>query len=289
MNPSLQDLLARLELEPIEKNLYRGESEDLGWGRVYGGQILGQALAAAVRTVPAERPVHSLHAYFLLPGDVSLPVVYQVDRARDGGSFTTRRVTAIQRGEAILVLAASFQEAEESWSHQDAMPEAPDPESLEDDLERFRRQRDRLPAFIVEHLTTPGPFEVRSVDPIDDPVAPTPGPAEAMMWLRARGDLPDDDALHRTLLAYASDANFLTTALRPHGVTWLSGEVMLASLDHAMWFHRPFRLDEWLLYAIDGPAAGGARGLVRGRIFNQAGELVVSTAQEGLVRRRKKR
>lgn len=286
MTTALSDLVAHLALEPLEENLYRGQSQDLGWGRVYGGQILGQALAAASLTVPDDRPVHSLHGYFLLAGDVSRPVVYQVDRIRDGRSFTTRRVTAIQNGRAILTLAASFQVVEDAFDHHDDMPDVPAPEDVEDDRVRYARYADRLPAFVRDFALASGPFETRTVDPIDDPLRPSPAPARSMYWLRASGTLPDRPDLHRNLLAYASDTNFLVTALKPHGVTWLNPAVMLASLDHAMWFHRPFRLDEWLLYVIDAPSAHGARGLVRGRIFSRSGELVVSTTQEGLMRRR---
>ncbi|TVR04305.1 MAG: acyl-CoA thioesterase II [Deltaproteobacteria bacterium] len=286
MTTALSALLEHLDLEPLEENLYRGQSQDLGWGRVYGGQILGQALSAASMTVPEDRPVHSLHAYFLLAGDVSRPVVYQVDRIRDGRSFTTRRVSAIQNGRAILTAAASFQVEEEAFDHQDEMPEVPAPDDVEDDRERYARYGDRVPSFVRDFVAAPGPFETRTVDPIDDPMHPSPAPARSMYWFRANGTLPERQHLHRNLLAYASDSNFLVTALKPHGVTWINPAIMVASLDHAMWFHRPFRLDEWLLYVIDAPSAYGARGLARGKIFSRDGRLVVSTAQEGLLRRR---
>lgn len=287
MSTALQGLLEHLELEPLEENLYRGQSQDLGWGRVYGGQILGQSLAAAARTVSPDRPVHSLHGYFLLPGDVNHPVVYQVERVRDGGSFTTRRVVAIQHGRAILTMAASFQVREEAFDHQDPMPDVPGPDEVEDDRKRLERMGESLPRFVRQWLEAPSPFETRTLEPLDHIFEPTPGRAVNAYWLRARGKLPAEESVHSNLLAYASDSEFLTTALKPHGLTWLNREVMLASLDHAMWFHRPFRLDEWLLYVIDSPNAFGARGLVRGRIFTEEGKLVVSTAQEGLMRRRR--
>ncbi|MDB4967024.1 MAG: tesB [Myxococcales bacterium] len=281
----LDELVTQLALERIEENLFRGQSQDLGWGTVFGGQVLGQALSAAVQTVPSERHVHSLHAYFLRPGDVHKPIVYDVDRIRDGGSFTTRRVVAIQSGHAIFNLAASFQKSEPGLEHQDEMPEAPAPESLETEQEISKRLT-RLPAFVRARAEAERPFEMRPVDPGDDPLAPPPQPARRMVWLRTIGRLPDDPALHHYLLAYASDYSFVTTSLLPHGVTWLTPGMQIASLDHVMWFHQPFRVDEWLLHVMDSPAAHGARGLVRGRLFTRDGRLVASTAQEGLIRRR---
>jgi acyl-CoA thioesterase II len=282
----LDQLVKLLALERIEENLFRGQSQDLGWGTVFGGQVLGQALSAAVQTVPAERAVHSLHAYFLRPGDVNKPIVYDVDRIRDGGSFTTRRVVAIQSGNAIFNLAASFQKSEPGFEHQDAMPEAPEPESLPTEQARYAAHLARLPEFFRERAARPRPFELRLTELEDDPFQPTPRPARRMLWLKAQGTLPDDPALHAYLLAYASDHAFVTTSLLPHGVTWLTTGMQVASLDHVMWFHRPFRVDDWLLYVIDSPAAHGARGLARGRIFTRQGVLVASSAQEGLIRRR---
>ena len=282
----LDELVELLGLERIEENLFRGQSQDLGWGTVFGGQVLGQALSAAVQTVPAERHVHSLHAYFLRAGDVRRPIVYDVDRIRDGGSFTTRRVVAIQGGHAIFNLAASFQREEGGFEHQDAMPEVPPPEALPTEQELAARIGDRLPPALRERAAAGRPFEMRPAAPGDDPVAPAPQPPQRAVWLRTAGRLPDDPALHRYLLAYASDHSFVTTALLPHGVTWLTPGMQIASLDHVMWFHRPFRVDEWLLHVIDSPAAHGARGLVRGRVFARDGRLVASTAQEGLIRRR---
>jgi acyl-CoA thioesterase II len=286
MSTVLDDLVKLLALERIEENLFRGQSQDLGWGTLFGGHVLGQALSAAVQTVPAERHVHSLHAYFLRPGDVAVPVVYDVDRIRDGSSFTTRRVVAIQNGKAIFHLAASFQKQEEGFEHQDEMPEAPPPESVPTEQERVAAYAPRLPRFVRERATFEHPFELRAVGPADDPFLPAKRPAQRLVWLRATGRLPDDPALHRYLLAYASDHAFLTTALLPHGVTWLTPGMQIASLDHVMWFHQPFRVDEWLLNVMDSPTAHGARGLARSRIFTQDGRLVASTAQEGLIRQR---
>jgi acyl-CoA thioesterase II len=283
---TLDELVTQLALEKIEENLFRGQSQDLGWGTVFGGQVLGQALSAAVQTVPAERHVHSLHAYFLRPGDVHKPIVYDVDRIRDGSSFTTRRVVAIQSGHAIFNLAASFQKDEPGFVHQDEMPDVPSPESLKTEQEIAASLEDRLPRFLRKRAAAERPFEMRPVNPGVDPLAPAPQPARRAVWLRTAGKLPDDPALHRYLLAYASDYSFIGTALLPHGVTFLTPGMQIASLDHVMWFHQPFRVDEWLLHAMDSPAAYGARGLVRGRIFTRDGRLVASTAQEGLIRQR---
>lgn len=282
----LDELVELLALERIEENLFRGQSQDLGWGTVFGGQVLGQALSAAVQTVPSDRHVHSLHAYFLRKGDVKKPIVYDVDRIRDGSSFTTRRVVAIQSGQAIFNLAASFQTPEPGFEHQDDMPEAPPPESLQSEQELAAKLGARLPKFLRERASAPRPFELRYVDPDDDPLAPATRSPRRMLWLRASGRLPADRALHAYLLAYASDHGFVTTSLLPHGVTWFTPGMQVASLDHVMWFHRSFRVDDWLLYVIDSPAAHGARGLARGRIFTRDGALVASCAQEGLIRQR---
>lgn len=286
MNPLLEKLVNLLALERIEENLFRGQSQDLGWGTVFGGQVLGQALSAAVQTVPPERHVHSMQAYFLRPGDVSKPIVYDVDRIRDGSSFSTRRVVAIQSGKPIFNLAASFQKLEPGFEHHDEMPVAPPPESLATERERSAALLQRLPSLLRARRFSESPFDLRPVDDVDDPFLPTPRPPHRMVWLRAVDALPDDPALHRYLLAYISDNSFMTTALLPHGVTWFTPGMQLASLDHVMWFHQPFRVDDWLLYVIDSPSASGARGLVRGRIFTRAGVLVASTAQEGLMRQR---
>jgi acyl-CoA thioesterase-2 len=287
MSDVLDHVLALLDLERIEENIFRGQSQDLGWGRVFGGQVLGQALMAAGRTVPDDRQVHSFHAYFLRPGDVKAPIVYDVDRIRDGSSFTTRRVVAVQHGEAIFNLAASFQKPEEGFSHQEPMPKVPAPESLPTDQERLAAHAKRLPGFMRESALSERAFEMRTVDDGEgDPIYPEAlGPHRAV-WLRTTGKVGDAPLLHACLLAYASDYSFLTTALRPHGISWLSAGVQLASIDHVMWFHEPFRADDWLLHVIDSPKAHGARGLVRGSVYARDGRLVASTAQEGLMRKR---
>lgn len=284
---ALDDLVRLLALERIEENLFRGQSQDLGWGTVFGGQVLGQALSAAAQTVPSDRRVHSMHAYFLRPGDVSKPIVYDVDRIRDGSSFTTRRVVAIQSGQPIFNLAASFHKDEPGFDHQAAMPAAPPPLGLETDQERFAAVAQRLPKFALAGATAERPIELRMVDASDDLFHPEPRDPRRMVWLRAVGPLPDNPALHAYLLAYASDFSFVTTALLPHGVTWLTPGMQIASIDHVMWFHRPVRIDEWLLYVMDSPSAHGARGLARGLIFAADGTLVASAAQEGLIRKRK--
>lgn len=285
MRGKLQALVDHLSLETIEDNLFRGPSQDLGWGRVYGGQVLAQAIQAAAATVPNEHRIHSMHAYFLLGGDVNRPVLYDVDRIRDGGSFTTRRVVAIQHGRAILNMAASFQKEEGGLEHQDVMPNVPPPEDIPDDRIRNQAIVDKLPAILRPRAVVDTPFDIHTVDEIDDPLHPTPRPPTRMHWMKTSGALPDDFHLHATLLAYASDHSFLTTSLQPHGITWLTKGMQLASIDHAMWFHQPFRMDEWLLYVIESPAASNARALVRGRVFNRQGTLVATTSQEGLIRR----
>ncbi len=287
----LTELVAQLALEKIEENLFRGQSQDLGWGTVFGGQVLGQALSAAVQTVAHEgddaRHVHSLHAYFLRPGAVDRPIVYDVDRIRDGGSFTTRRVRAIQNGHVIFNMSASFQKDELGFSHQDAMPEAPPPESLETEQDRIRPHTSKLPKLMADRALAERPFELRPVAPPgESPWSSEPRPARRMVWIKTTGALPDDLALHQYLLAYASDYSFLTTSLLPHGVSWLTPKMQVASLDHVMWFHQPFRVDQWLLHVMESPAAHGGRGLVRGQVFSSDGRLVASTAQEGLIRQR---
>ena len=281
----LNHLLGLLALERIEENLFRGQSQDLGWGTVFGGQVLGQALSAAAQTVPPERQVHSMHAYFLRPGDVSAPIVYTVDPIRDGRSFTTRRVVAIQHGKAIFNLSSSFQTPEPGLDHQPTMPDAPPPESLQPERELAKLIAHKLPESMRSRATGVRPIELRHVNP-NNPLKPAVMAPRRQVWMKAIADLPDDPAVHRYMLAYASDFGFVTTALNPHGVSWMSRRLQVASIDHAMWFHRDFRMDDWLLYDIDSPSASGARGLVRGQIFNRDGVLVASTAQEGLMRHR---
>ena len=284
MSNVLDELVELLSLERIEENLFRGRSQDLGWGQVYGGQVLGQALSAAAQTVPKERVVHSLHAYFLRPGDVQRGIVYEVDRIRDGRSFTTRRVKAIQKGRPIFNLSASFQTQEQGFEHQDPMPEVPGPEGLMSHQELARKRVDKLPPPLRAWALADRPIETRPVDP-EDPLTPRERPPRRAMWYRSAGALPDDPALHRYMLAYASDFHFLVTSLQPHGVSWLSPGMQVASLDHAMWFHQPFRIDRWLLHLMESPVASGARGTVRGRFFDKDGVLVATAVQEGLIRR----
>ncbi len=283
MSAVLDRLVELLSLERIEENLFRGQSQDLGWGAVFGGQVLGQALSAAEQTVPGDRYVHSLHSYFLRRGDASKPIVYDVDCIRDGRSFTTRRVVAIQNGKAIFNLSASFQIRESGFEHQDEMPEAEGPDGLTSELEMARRFAEMLPPKLREQATSDKPIEIRPVH-FMNPFAPEKRPPSKQVWYRATGKLPDEPRLHQYLLAYASDFHFLTTSLNPHGVSVWQRDMQVASLDHAMWFHRPFRMDEWLLYVVDSPSASGARGLVRGQFFDRKGRLVASTTQEGLIR-----
>ena len=283
MHQTLSQLLRLLEPERLEVNLFRGTTRDPGWGRLYGGLVLAQGLAAAEITVPSDRIVHSMHAYFLRPGDVTVPVLYQVDPIRNGRSFTTRRVVAIQNGKAILNLSASFQVMEEGLSHQDEMPDVPGPEGLDSQWVLAKKIAGRLPETVRAQSTQVGPIEHRPVDPYD-PTRPQRRPPQRYVWYRAVDTLPDDPRLHQRLLAWSSDAHFLTTATQPHGVSWMTPGIQVATLDHAMWFHRPFRMDEWLLYAIDSANACGSRGHVRGRFFTRDGILVASTTQEGLMR-----
>ncbi len=280
----LEELVELLSLEKIEENLFRGPSQDLGWGTVFGGQVLGQALSAAAQTVGADRHVHSLHGYFLRPGRVDMPVLYEVDRIRDGRSFATRRVVAIQKGKAIFNLAASFQVQEEGLEHQTEAPEVPGPDGLLSERELAHQVADMIPEPMRQRALAQRPIEIRPIEP-NNPLRPRVRPPNKAVWYRAMRSLPDDPALHRYLLAYASDFHFLGTAMHPHGVSWLSPQMQVASLDHAMWFHRPFRMDEWLLHVIESPSASGSRGLVRGHFYNQQGVLVASTAQEGLMRK----
>ena len=281
MPESIDTLLNLLDLEPLEVNIYRGRNRDLGTGRVYGGQVFAQALVAARRTVDDQtRDAHSAHGYFILPGDLAVPIVYFVDRLRDGRSFTTRRVTAIQHGQAIFNLSASFHVTEQGPAHQSPMPEAPDPDTIVPELDLIRERASSIPEPLRAVLTQDRPIDVRPIEPSG---------AEARMplrraWFRAAGRLPDDLMIHQAVLAYASDYGLLVTALQPHGIKYRAPGLQLASLDHSLWMHRPFRADEWLLYTTDSPVTSGARGFVRGTIHSQSGELVASVAQEGLIR-----
>jgi len=281
MASALQSLLGQLDLERIETNLFRGISDSLGPPRVFGGQVIGQALIAALNTVE-DKPCHSLHGYFLRPGNPSIPIVYEVDRIRDGRSFTTRRVVAVQAGEAIFNMSASFQKMEQGLSHQAKMPNVPDPDEISSDRARLAANLDSLPEDMREMMSRERPIEMKRVEPIDY-LNPRKHPPYQHVWVRAGESLPDDTALHQCLLAYASDLGILGTSALPHGKSFLTG-LMTASLDHAMWFHRPFRFDEWILFAQDSPAAGGARGFNRGTMFSRDGVLIASVAQEGLIR-----
>jgi acyl-CoA thioesterase-2 len=281
----LDELVSLLALERIEENLFRGQSQDLGWGTVFGGQVLGQALSAASQTVPPDRQAHSLHAYFLRPGDTKKPIVYDVDRIRDGGSFTTRRVVAIQAGRPIFNVAISFQTPEQGFEHHDKMPVVPPPESLPTEQERGLALGEKLPESRRNRVLAERPFEVRTTNG-PDLLQPQGLEPRRVVWFRTVDRLPDDPAVHKSLLAYASDYSFIATALMPHAITWMTPGMQVASLDHVMWFHQPFRCDEWLLHSMDSPAAQGGRGLVRGQVFTRDGRLVATTAQEGLMRKR---
>lgn len=283
MSQVLDQLVALLSLEAIEENLFRGHSQDLGFRQLFGGQVLGQCVSAASQTVEADRHVHSLHGYFLRPGDAGLPVVYQVDRVRDGGSFSTRRVMAIQKGQPIFTCSASFQYDEDGFQHQLPMPGVPGPEGLKSETELARLVADSLPERMRERAVSDKPIEIRPVT-VGNPFAPEPSEPVKYVWFRAAGELPDDPQLHKYLLGYASDFNLLTTSMLPHGVSVWQKFMQVASLDHALWFHGNLRMDDWLLYAMDSPWAGNARGFSRGSIFNRQGQLVASVAQEGLTR-----
>ncbi len=277
------ELIDLLALERLEDNLFRGQSRDIGTKYVFGGQVLGQALSAAQKTVPVERVVHSLHAFFLRAGDIEHPIVYDVDRTRDGKSFSVRRVTAIQHGQPIFVFAASFQEPEPGAEHQLSMPEVPMPEDLPPPEPLDPEFLARLPAKLQRWVTRGGPFEFRHVYPRDE-FKPSKRPPFQQVWFRLPERIDDTPALHRSLLAYASDFHLIGTTTFPHGISYYQPNVQMASLDHVLWFHRPFRVDEWLLYSCDSPSASGARGLARGLIYDRGGRLVASTAQEGLIR-----
>ncbi len=282
MNKLLDDLLKVMTLERLELDLFRGESRDIGSPQVFGGQVLGQALMAATATVE-NRIVNSLHAYFLRRGDFNAPIVYEVDRARDGNHFSTRRIVAIQHGAQIFNMSASFQTPESGLEHQLTMPDVPAPEELPTFEEQVRELLPHLPANMRRALEQKRPFEFRPVHPPSF-LKPQKSPPLKHMWIRAIEKLPDDESLHRCLLAYASDFHLLDTAMMPHALTLTSPQVVIASIDHAMWFHRDVRVDDWLLYATDSPSASGARGFARGSVFSRDGRLVASTSQEGLIR-----
>ena len=283
MSTVLQDFLDLLNLEYLEDNLFRGQSRDLGGRSVFGGQVLGQSLVAATRTVSEYRPPNSLHAYFLRPGDMEAPIVYDVERSRDGGSFSWRRVKAIQHGQQIFSMMASFHVEEPGLAHQASMPDVPMPEALEDEQSLRKRWLEDCPDRLRRAFLRESAFEFRPVRPTN-PLNPGQGEPAHSVWFRASGTLPDDPMFHRCVLAYASDYNLLMTAMLPHGRSFLQPNMIVASLDHALWFHRPLRADEWLLYHMESPSAQDARGLARGLIFDRQGTLVATVAQEGLMR-----
>jgi len=282
---AFQELLQLIRLEPLEVNLFRGESRDIGAARVFGGQVLCQAVLAASATVEG-RLIHSLNAYFLRAGDPAAPIVYNVDRSRDGGSFSARRVVAIQHGRPIFTLACSFQEPEEGLEHQFDAPNVPSPEDIDVRKEVDPETLQHLSQKMRRWIDRFGPFEFRRVGDYD-PFNPVPTKPEQQVWFKLNGSLPNDPVMHRALLAYVSDFQLIGTATLPHGVSWTQDKLMMASLDHSMWFHRDFRMDDWMLYSCDSPNTGGGRGFARGMIFNRSGTLVASTAQEGVIRIRR--
>lgn len=284
MEQSLQDLINLLDLEQIEKNHYRGLSPSEGWQRVYGGQVIGQALVAASRTVEADRYAHSLHGYFLRAGDTEMPILYRVNRIRDGASFSTREVQAIQKGRAIFSMLISFQVDEDGLSHEFSMPDVPPPESLKTEDELREEVIDQVPEEFREHFTRNRPIEVRPIDP-GDILKPDAREPFQKCWMKARESLPDDRRLNQCVLAYLSDWSLLDTCLFPHAISYMDDNMQVASLDHAMWFHKPFKADDWLLYVMDSPASSGARGLNRGLIYDRSGALVATAVQEGLIRK----
>lgn len=285
MSQALKNLLDLLDLEKIEEGIYRGQSEDLGLRQVFGGQVVGQALYAAKQTVPLERNIHSFHSYFLRPGDSSQPIIYDVENLRDGNSFSARRVKAVQHGKPIFYMTASFQTAEEGFEHQNVMPDVPAPESLKSESEIANSMAHLIPESVREKFTCEKPLEMRPVT-FHNPLMGTVEEPIRNVWFKANGEMPDDPRIHQYLLGYASDFNFLPTALQPHGKGFLEPGMQVATIDHSMWFHRPFRLDDWLLYAVESTSASGARGFVRGQFYNRAGELIASTVQEGVIRQR---
>ncbi len=287
MSSAVDDLLQILDLEPLEHNLFRGLSPQVGWQRVFGGQVIGQALVAATRTAPPERTAHSLHCYFMLAGDPKVPIIYQVERLRDGKSFSTRRVTAIQHGRAIFALSASFQISEEGLPHHISMPDnVPPPEELPSEPELKEKFIHLLPENVRRYWERARPIEMRFVD-LTRYISRQKLEPKQYIWIKATEKLPQDHAVHQSVLAYASDMTLLDSTLLAHGRTIFDKDLQIASLDHALWFHRPFRADDWLLYAQDSPSASGARGFARGSIFTKEGVLIASVAQEGLIRQRK--
>jgi acyl-CoA thioesterase-2 len=283
MSQPLKSLLSLLQLEQLEQGLFRGQSEHLGLPQVYGGQVVGQALSAARYTVNSDRMVHSFHSYFLYPGDPQKPIIYDVENLRDGKSLSTRRVKAIQNGRPIFFLTASYHGEADGFEHQNSMPEIPGPENFASETELAKMVADHLPENIKQMFLGGKPIEVRPVKVVN-PLKPTKEEPKQYLWIKTNGEMPDDQLIHQYLLAYASDWGFLPTALHPHEVTLLTPKLQVATIDHSMWFHRPFKMDDWLLYAIESPTASNTRGLVRGEIFDRQGNLVASAIQEGVMR-----
>ncbi|MGM3191953.1 acyl-CoA thioesterase II [Dickeya dadantii subsp. dieffenbachiae] len=284
MSQALQNLLNLLNLEKLEEGLFRGQSQDLGLRQVFGGQVVGQALSAAKQTVPAERFIHSFHSYFLLPGDSQKPIIYDVETLRDGNSFSARRVSAIQNGRSIFYMTASFQTRESGFEHQSDMPQVTPPDDLPSEQDIARSMAQLIPPVMRQIFTNDRPIEIRPVK-FHNPLKGEAAPPVRQVWCRANGAMPDDERTHQYLLGYTSDCHFLLTALQPHGVGFLKRGMQVATIDHAMWFHRPFRLDDWLLYSVESPSASGARGFVRGQFYTREGVLVASSVQEGVIRR----
>lgn len=286
MSDVLDQLLTHLSLEKIEEGLYRGQSQNLGFGHVFGGQVIGQALSAAKETVN-ERFVHSFHSYFLRPGDDRKPIIYDVENIRDGGSFSTRRIKAIQFGKPIFYMTASFQSEELGYEHQAAKPDVPGPDGLLSEYEFYQQNIDKIPPHLHDIVSCEKPIEIRHVQ-VNNPFKPEVMNSRRQVWIKANGILPSDPRIHRYLLSYASDFNFLPTALFPHGKSFLQRDMQVATIDHSMWFHRPFRMDDWILYDMESTSASGGRGFVKGQFFDQAGNLIASATQEGVIRDRQK-
>lgn len=278
----VENLIKLLELEQLSETKFQGHSQDLGFAKLFGGQVIGQSLSAASQTL-SQRTPHSLHAYFLRPGDANHPIQFDVEKVRDGRTFSVRRVIASQFQKPILAMTASFQLSEEGMEHQEAMPNVPGPDNLEPELKLFRDHAEEIPEHVRSQFTADRPIEYRIVE-AQNPFRPRHGIAKRHMWIRSTAALPDNPLVHQSMLAYTTDYGFLETALMPHGISIAHPKLQIASLDHAIWFHQPFRLDDWLLYVADSPSAGGARGYVRGQIFDRDGRLVASTSQEGLIR-----
>ncbi|ARF51216.1 MULTISPECIES: acyl-CoA thioesterase II [Pantoea] len=285
MSQALENLLNLIHLEKLDEGLFRGQSEDLGLRQVFGGQVVGQALFAAKQTVPEDRGVHSFHSYFLRPGDSQKAIIYDVESLRDGKSFSARRVSAIQNGQPIFYMTASFQSPESGFEHQKPMPQVKGPENLANEQQMAQKMAHMLPEKLREKFVAERPLEIRPVQ-IHNPLRGHVDKPQRQVWIRANGTLPDDVRIHQYLLGYASDLNFLPVALQPHGKGFLEADMQVATIDHSMWFHRPLNFNDWLLYSVESTSASGARGFVRGEFYNQQGELVASTVQEGVMRQR---